>query len=61
MDPAVLEHADTHLTNWALHLPDEKRKPIDRDQHVDEVLFTAHMIAAAYVFLLMLSFRLTYR
>jgi hypothetical protein len=62
MDPAALELADTHLTNWALHLPDEKRKPIDRDQHVDEVLFTAHMIAAAYGSLPLLSaLRLTMR
>jgi hypothetical protein len=46
-DPLSLELADTHLTNWSLHLPDVKRKPMDRDGVVDEVLFGAHMIAAA--------------
>jgi hypothetical protein len=47
MDTGALDMADTHLANWTLHLPDEKKKPIDRDGMVDEVLFEAHMIAAA--------------
>lgn len=46
-DPLPYERADTHLSNWFLHLPADKRKPIGRDGKVDEVLFTAHMILNA--------------
>ena len=46
-DPEAMESADTCLTNWSLHLPSEKRKPINRDGQVDEVLFVAHMIINA--------------
>jgi hypothetical protein len=49
-DPTDLqpyERADTHLSNWSLHLPADKRKSIGRDGKVDEVLFTAHMIVNA--------------
>jgi hypothetical protein len=43
----ALDLADTHLANWALHLPDCKKKVIDREGNVDEVLFTAHMIISS--------------
>lgn len=46
-DHQALEMADTHLTNWSLHLPAEKRKPINRDGQADEVMFVAHMIVDA--------------
>jgi len=46
-DIQFYEQADTHLTNWQLHLPADKRKPVGRDGKVDEVLFAAHMIANA--------------
>jgi hypothetical protein len=49
MDTTALDLADTHLANWGFHLPDVKKKPMDRNGVVDEVLFEAHMIAAAYV------------
>jgi hypothetical protein len=47
VDVAALDLADTHLANWALHLPDCKRKVIDHTGVVDEVLFTSHMIIAS--------------
>jgi hypothetical protein len=47
VDPVALDLADTHLTNWVLHLPMAKKKPVDREGHIDEVLFEAHMIIAA--------------
>jgi hypothetical protein len=46
-EPLAFDRADNHLTNWSLHLPKAKRKPMDRDGNVDEVLFGAHMIVAA--------------
>jgi hypothetical protein len=46
-DASAFDRADDHLTNWSLHLPDAKRKPMDRDGNVDEILFEAHMIVAA--------------
>jgi hypothetical protein len=47
VDIAQLDLADTHLANWALHLPDCKKNIIKRDGKVDEVLFEAHMIISA--------------
>jgi hypothetical protein len=46
-DMQLMESADVHLTNWALHLPVDKRTPLDKSGQVDEVLFTAHMIVSA--------------
>jgi len=46
-DPQPYDRADTHLSNWHLYLPADKRKPIGRDGRVDEVLFNAHMIVNA--------------
>jgi hypothetical protein len=48
----VVDAADVHLRNWALHLPPNKRKAIDREGNVDEVLFEAHMIVAACTIML---------
>ncbi|KAF2100186.1 hypothetical protein NA57DRAFT_37062 [Rhizodiscina lignyota] len=39
--------AEMGLANWALQLPESKRDPIDRNGTVDELMFQAHMIAAA--------------
>ncbi len=47
VDVSALDLADTHLANWGLHLPDCKKKIINRDGKVDEVLFEAHMIISA--------------
>ncbi|KAF2666834.1 hypothetical protein BT63DRAFT_457791 [Microthyrium microscopicum] len=52
IDQNALDMADTHLANWALHLPDCKKKIINREAMVDEVLFEAHMIIAACSILL---------
>lgn len=46
-DRHLLDSADVHLRNWALHLPIEKQNPIDRMGFMDEVLFEAHMIVSA--------------
>jgi hypothetical protein len=48
-EESLVENADVHLTSWGLHLPPSKKKPIDRNGFVDEVLFEAHMIVYAYV------------
>jgi hypothetical protein len=45
--PDVFEMAETSIKNWAFYLPEPKKKPIDRDGVVDEVLFEAHMIVSA--------------
>jgi len=52
MDGGLVDAADIRLTNWALHLPPSKRRPIDRDGRVDEVLFEAHMIVSACTIML---------
>jgi hypothetical protein len=49
VEPVAMDLADTHLTNWILHLPLPKKKPMDRDGVIDEVMFEAHMIIAAWV------------
>jgi hypothetical protein len=43
----AFDMAETQIKNWALFLPEAKKKPIDRDGVVDEVLFEAHMIVSA--------------
>jgi hypothetical protein len=43
-DPA-LYRLEAHLTNWHLHLPDNKRDLFDQFGMFDEMLFQAHMIA----------------
>ena len=40
MEPAVAD-ADAMLVNWMLHLPREKQGVVDRNEHVDEILFQA--------------------
>jgi hypothetical protein len=44
-----LEAADTKLANWMNYLPDSKRRLIQRDGEVDEMMFGAHMIVSAFV------------
>jgi hypothetical protein len=44
-DPAVYR-LEAHLTNWHLHLPDNKRDLFDQFGAFDEMLFQAHMIAS---------------
>ncbi|QDS70757.1 hypothetical protein FKW77_003615 [Venturia effusa] len=51
-DSHLLESADVHLKNWTLHLPVEKRNPIDKTGYMDEVLFEAHMIVSACTIML---------
>jgi hypothetical protein len=55
IEPVAMDLADTHLTNWILHLPLAKKKPLDRDGIIDEVMFEAHMIIAACVLLFFLA------
>jgi hypothetical protein len=43
-DPA-LYRLEAHLTNWHLHLPDNKKDLFDQFGAFDEMLFQAHMIA----------------
>jgi hypothetical protein len=43
----LVETADVHLKNWALHLPASMKRPIGRDGNVDEILYEAHMIISA--------------
>jgi hypothetical protein len=47
-DDELYETADNHLNNWRNLLPDTKKRIIGREGIVDEVLFEAHMIVAAY-------------
>lgn len=42
-----LAKLDAHLTNWRLHLPPEKRDPLDKNCAPDEMLFQAHFITTA--------------
>jgi hypothetical protein len=42
---AMIEHYDTKFAVWTSLLPACKRNPLQRDGCVDEVMFTAHMIA----------------
>ncbi len=44
-DNAALYRLEAHLTNWHLHLPDNKRELLDQFGILDEILFQAHMIA----------------
>jgi hypothetical protein len=43
----LFDMAETHIKNWANFLPEAKKRPINRDGCVDEVLFEAHMIHSA--------------
>ena len=42
---AIIERCDTKLAIWTSLLPACKRDPLRRNGQVDEVMFTAHMIA----------------
>jgi hypothetical protein len=42
---AMTDHFDTKLAIWTSLLPACKRDPLKKDGRVDEVMFTAHMIA----------------
>jgi hypothetical protein len=42
---AMIEHCDTKFAIWASLLPACKRDPLQEDGRVDEVMFTAHMVA----------------
>jgi hypothetical protein len=43
---AVLR-VDAHLVNWRLHLPENKKKFINKEGKLDEMIFQAHMITEA--------------
>lgn len=43
----TLELADAALANWHLQLPESKRDAINRHGILDEMMFQAHMLAAA--------------
>lgn len=42
-----VEYLETCLTNFHLHLPDSKKGLIASNGQLDEVLFHAHLVAAA--------------
>ncbi|RDL34305.1 uncharacterized protein BP5553_07433 [Venustampulla echinocandica] len=44
-DDVALYQLEAHLTNWHLHLPDNKRDLFGQFGTLDEMLFQAHMIA----------------
>jgi hypothetical protein len=46
-DDPIIDHTDSYLVNWALHLPEEKKLAIDGAGQVDEMLFQAQMITNA--------------
>lgn len=48
-DPHQLDALETSLANWTLHLPKSKKVAVDKDGKVDEMLFQAQMIVAAWV------------
>ena len=49
----LVSDSDTSMTSWLLNLPDCKREPNDaRTGEMDEVLFQAHFLVNAYVYLL---------
>lgn len=50
LDNAAVHRLDAHLVNWRLHLPEYKQTCIGKDGQLDEMLFQAHMITAAYVY-----------
>ena len=43
-DDPILNRLEAYLTNWHLHLPDNKRDLFDQFGAFDEMLFQAHMI-----------------
>ena len=48
----LVSSGDTSLTSWLLNLPECKREPNDaRTGEMDEVLFQAHFLVNAYVYL----------
>jgi hypothetical protein len=40
----VVTSVDASLTSFLLHLPDEKKCPLDKHGRLDEMMFQAHMI-----------------
>ena len=39
----VIDDADGNLTNWKLHLPDDKKDVLRSNGEIDEPMFQAHM------------------
>jgi hypothetical protein len=46
---AMIERCDTKLAIWTSLLPACKKDPLRRDGRIDEVMFTAHMIASVTI------------
>jgi hypothetical protein len=46
-DDPIIQRVDSHLVNWALHLPASKKLGINIHGEVDEMLFQAQMVTAA--------------
>ena len=46
-DEHSISRVDAHLVNWKLHLPNSKKKFINSNGQLDEMIFQAHMISAA--------------
>jgi len=42
-----LEKIENLLTNWKIHLPDNKKDDLTKDCQLDEMMFQAHFITHA--------------
>lgn len=43
----VVTRAEALLTNWRIHLPDNKRDDLNKNCQLDEMMFQAHFITHA--------------
>jgi hypothetical protein len=48
-DDENLGRIEALLTNWRLHLPEEKKDALNKHCQSDEMIFQAHMMTNAYV------------
>ncbi|KAI1822681.1 N-terminal binuclear Zn cluster-containing/DNA binding domain-containing protein [Xylaria intraflava] len=48
----TVDKIETHLSNWRLHLPKSKRDCLNKEGHLDEMMFQAYMINHACTIIL---------
>lgn len=46
-DATDVDKMEAHLSNWRMHLPDNKRDDLDKNCQLDEMMFQAHFITHA--------------
>ncbi|KAK3954220.1 hypothetical protein QBC32DRAFT_94972 [Pseudoneurospora amorphoporcata] len=51
-DAAEVDKMEAHLSNWRMHLPDNKRDDLDKNCQLDEMMFQAHFITHACTIML---------